>query len=277
MTKKFTVSTQCFEEPVIMGILNTTPDSFSDGGDFLDPLKATQRGLEMLDQGAQILDIGGESTRPGAKSVSLDQELQRVIPVIEYIRARSDALISIDTSKALVMREAVMAGANIINDVCALSLEGSLATAVELQVPVCIMHMQGQPRSMQNAPQYHHVVDDVLSFFKQRIELIAAAGLSKDKLIIDPGFGFGKSLEHNYQLLANLARFERFELPLLVGVSRKSMFSKLLHREPQDCMPASITAAILAAQLGGQIFRVHDVWQTKDAFRVYSKLKQSNL
>lgn len=276
MTKKFSIATQGFDEPVIMGILNTTPDSFSDGGDFLDPLKATQRGLEMLDQGAQILDIGGESTRPGARGVSLDLELQRVVPVIEAIRARSDALISVDTSKASVMREAVKAGANIINDVCALSLDGSLKAAIELQVPVCIMHMQGQPRSMQIAPKYRDVVDDVLAFFKQRIATIESSGLSRDKLIIDPGFGFGKSLEHNYQLLASLASFEQFELPLLVGVSRKSMFSKLLHREPQDCMPASITAAILAAQLGGQIFRVHDVWQTKDAFRVYSKLKQSN-
>ncbi|GAC18102.1 dihydropteroate synthase [Paraglaciecola arctica] len=254
--------------PKVMGILNVTPDSFSDGGAF-DMLEngLTQAAL-MLSEGADIIDIGGESTRPDAQDVSVQQELDRVIPVIESINQRFDTIISIDTSKAQVMTEAINAGASLINDVRALQENGALEAALIAKVPVCLMHMLGQPRVMQQNPSYDDVVNDVMTFLQQRIAVCCQAGIEKEQIIVDPGFGFGKSLEHNYQLLANLEVFHKLNVPVLAGMSRKSMIGNLLQREIGQRLAGNVAVATIAAQKGAQIIRVHDVKETVDAVKV---------
>ncbi|ENM5826128.1 dihydropteroate synthase [Vibrio metoecus] len=255
--------------PVVMGILNTTPDSFSDGGSYIQLDKALMKAQQMIDAGVAIIDIGGESTRPGAPDVSLEEELQRVIPLITAIRQQNAQVwISIDTSKAEVMRQAIVAGADLINDVRALQEPGALDVAAQAQVPVCIMHMQGQPRTMQMAPQYDNVVEDVCAFLVERIAACEAAGIKRENIILDPGFGFGKSIQHNYHLLAHLEQFHRFGLPVLAGMSRKSMIFKTLNKQPAECTAGSVACATLAASKGAQIIRVHDVEQTLDALKI---------
>ena len=255
--------------PQVMGILNVTPDSFSDGGQHNTLDNAVKRALTMLEQGATIIDVGGESTRPGADDVAEQEELQRVVPVINAIRERSDCVISIDTSKAGVMTAAVQAGADIINDVRALQEPGALSAAASAQVPVCIMHMRGQPRSMQNAPDYHDVTKEVGTFLQERARQCIEAGISKTNIIIDPGFGFGKSLQHNYQLLSELEQLQRLGYPVLTGLSRKSMFGKLLNRDADQRLSASLAGALICMQKGARIVRVHDVQETTDIVKVF--------
>lgn len=252
-----------------MGVLNVTPDSFSDGGCFYPPDKAVEHALEMQEEGADIIDIGGESTRPGAGDVSGDQELERVIPVIEAIRGRVDALISIDTSKPRVMREAVAAGADLINDVYALRAEGALEAAAELDTAVCLMHMQGTPRTMQTNPTYQNVVSEVAEFLAGRAQSCVDAGIRRDRLIVDPGFGFGKTLEHNLALLRGLGSLQRLELPVLAGLSRKSFVGKITGRDMDDRVYGSIAFALAAVREGASIVRVHDVGATVDALKVW--------
>ncbi|MCW3171910.1 dihydropteroate synthase [Shewanella subflava] len=259
-------------QPVVMGIVNVTPDSFSDGGKYDLFESACQHVDHIIEQGAQIIDIGGESTRPGAAEVTVEQELERVIPIIKYISSKHDVWISIDTSKPEVMKQAVTAGANIINDVRALQLPGALAMAANLNVPVCLMHMQGQPKTMQNSPEYQDVLSDVVSFFEQRISACEAAGITRSQIILDPGFGFGKTLAHNYQLLAGLTAFHQFDLPLLIGLSRKSMIGDLLKRSTTDRLAGSLAGALIAAQQGAHILRVHDVPETVDVLKVMAQM-----
>lgn len=259
-------------QPVVMGILNVTPDSFSDGGQYHALDAAFQQALKMVADGAKIIDIGGESTRPGASAVSLEEELARVIPIIKRIAAQLDVVISIDTSKAEVMRQAVAAGAHIINDVRALQEEGALQAAAELAVPVCIMHMQGQPSNMQDAPVYQNVTAEVVSFLEQRILDCVNAGIKREHIIIDPGFGFGKTLEQNYQLLADTPVFHQFGLPVLIGVSRKSMIGNLLQCDESQRLAGSLACATTAAADGAQILRVHDVRETADVLAVVAQL-----
>ncbi|TKB55380.1 dihydropteroate synthase [Ferrimonas aestuarii] len=254
--------------PVVMGIINVTPDSFSDGGKFNHLDAALEQARQMVNDGAKILDIGGESTRPGAPDVALEEELNRVLPVIEAISSDLDVVISIDTSKAEVMREAVASGAGLINDVRALQEPHALSTAAALQVPVCLMHMQGQPRTMQHSPIYDDLMGDIRGFFEARIEACVQAGIPREQLLLDPGFGFGKTLEHNYQLLAQLSGFTDLGLPLLTGLSRKSMFGNLLGRDTSERLAASLAGALLCAQQGASIIRVHDVRETQDVLRV---------
>jgi len=262
-------------KPIIMGILNTTPDSFSDGGKYTSIDTALAQALKMQREGAGIIDVGGESTRPGAQDVSIEDELSRVIPVIESIRQLSDVCLSIDTSKPEVMRAAVNAGASLINDVNGLRGSGALAVCAELDVPVCVMHMQGEPRTMQANPVYKNVVDDIKQFFEARIQQCVEAGIKRENLILDPGFGFGKTLQHNLLLLKNLNQFESFGRPLLVGLSRKSMLGKILDdTEPENRLYASVAAAVLAQTRGASIFRVHDVRPTADAMKVCQAMSE---
>lgn len=259
--------------PVVMGILNVTPDSFSDGGEYSSFETACKQADLMVAQGAKIIDIGGESTRPGAKDVSVDDELARVLPLIEYVSRNHDVWISIDTSKADVMLAAVGAGAHLINDVRALQEPEALETAAKLNVPVCLMHMQGQPRTMQDAPYYDDVVSDVSAFFSERIDACIAAGIKREHIVLDPGFGFGKSLAHNYELLNRMAEFSTFNLPVLAGLSRKSMFGQLLGREVSQRLSATLAGNMLAIQAGAQIVRVHDVQETCDMIAVLDAAK----
>jgi len=252
----------------LMAILNITPDSFSDGGKFIGVDAALRQVACMLADGADMIDVGGESTRPGAQLVPLQQELDRVIPVIELIRREFDTVISVDTYKAAVMTEAVAAGADIINDIKALQEHDALAAAAKLQVPVCLMHMQGQPDSMQQAPQYQDVVTEVSQFLQARIQACVAAGIAQSQLILDPGFGFGKSMAHNYQLLARLAKMNISGLPVLAGMSRKSMIGQLLNRNTSERLAGSIACATIAVMHGARIIRAHDVKETADAIAV---------
>ncbi|CAK1751374.1 dihydropteroate synthase [Vibrio crassostreae] len=268
--------TLVLDRPHVMGILNVTPDSFSDGGKFNSLDNALLQAERMIQAGVSIIDIGGESTRPGAPDVSLEEELARVIPAIKAIRAKFDVWISIDTSKAEVMRQAVEAGADLINDVRALQEPGALEAAADANVPVCLMHMKGQPRTMQANPNYDDVLTDVEAFLKERVEACEAVGISKDQLILDPGFGFGKTIEHNYHLLAHLEKFHRLGLPVLAGVSRKSMIFKLLDKAPADCMVASVTCATIAAIKGAQIIRVHDVEDTLEAMKIIEVMNNNH-
>ncbi|NOI76404.1 dihydropteroate synthase [Vibrio coralliilyticus] len=261
--------------PQVMGILNVTPDSFSDGGKYNSLENAMIQAEKMINAGVSIIDIGGESTRPGAPDVALEEELSRVIPVIKAIRERFDVWISIDTSKAEVMRQAVKAGADIINDVRALQEPGALEVATESGLPVCLMHMQGQPRTMQANPHYDDLLKEVGEFLQERVQACEAKGMKKSQLILDPGFGFGKTLEHNYHMLAHLEQFHQFGLPLLAGMSRKSMLFKLLDKAPAECVAASVSCATIAAMKGAQIIRVHDFEQTLDAVKIVSMV-QSN-
>ncbi|MEZ9541068.1 dihydropteroate synthase [Vibrio sp. 10N.286.48.C11] len=268
--------TLVLDRPHVMGILNVTPDSFSDGGKFNSLDSALLQAERMIQAGVSIIDIGGESTRPGAPDVPLEEELARVIPAIKEIRAKFDVWISIDTSKAEVMRQAVEAGADLINDVRALQEPGALEAAADANVPVCLMHMKGQPRTMQANPNYDDVLMDVEAFLKERVEACEAVGISKDQLILDPGFGFGKTIEHNYHLLAHLEKFHRLGLPVLAGMSRKSMIFKLLDKAPADCMVASVTCATIAAIKGAQIIRVHDVEDTLEAMKIIEVMNNNH-
>lgn len=254
--------------PAVMGILNVTPDSFSDGGQFDNRDIALRQAAMMAEDGASIIDIGGESTRPGAGSVGEQEELDRVIPVIDAMKAVTDVPISVDTSKPQVMREAVAAGAYMINDVRALREAGALVAAADLQVPVCLMHMRGQPRTMQDDPRYDDVVAEVAAFLAERVDACVGAGLSKDLIVVDPGFGFGKSHRNNVELLANLRQLRVRDRPVLVGVSRKSTLGELTGRKTGERMPASIAAAVVAVMQGADIIRAHDVAATVDALKV---------
>ncbi|MFM2588912.1 dihydropteroate synthase [Vibrio sp. TBV020] len=262
--------------PQVMGILNVTPDSFSDGGKFNTLENALEQAKCMIEAGVTIIDIGGESTRPGAPDVALEEELQRVIPVIKAIRQHYDVWISIDTSKAEVMRQAALAGADIINDVRALQEPGALEVAAETGLPICLMHMQGQPRTMQTNPHYEDLLKEVGEFLQERIDACEQMGIKREQLILDPGFGFGKTLEHNYHMLAHLEAFHQFGLPILAGMSRKSMLFKLLDKAPAECVAASVSCATVAAMKGAQIIRVHDFEQTLDAIRIVSMVKENH-
>ena len=252
----------------VMGILNVTPDSFSDGGKFADFEPALAQVQRMITDGATIIDIGGESTRPGAVDVSEADELARVIPILKAIKERFNILVSIDTSKAKVMSAAIAAGADIINDVRALQNEGCLAALAASNIPVCLMHMQGLPRTMQDSPSYDDLINDIIMFFQQRIEACVDAGISRERIILDPGFGFGKTLEQNFHLLANLSKFSSLGLPILAGMSRKSMIGSLLNREVEQRLAGSISTALIAAQQGAHIIRVHDVQETVDTLNI---------
>ena len=258
-------------QPVVMGVLNVTPDSFSDGGQFRDVGAAVDHALRMVEEGAAIIDVGGESTRPGAEPVSVEEEIRRVVPVIERLRARTDAVISVDTSKPQVMRAAAEAGAGLINDVRALCEDGALEAAVATPCAVCVMHMQGDPRSMQLAPHYGDVVNEVKAFLHERVKVCRAAGIAADRIVIDPGFGFGKTLEHNLQLLRHLRelRSEPPELdpPIMVGLSRKSIVGRLTGRPSGERVYGSVVLAVLAVINGARIVRVHDVGATVDALK----------
>lgn len=252
-----------------MGILNTTPDSFSDGGRFVQRDAALAHARQMVEEGAKIIDIGGESTRPGAQPVSLQEELDRVIPLIETLSTELPVPISIDTSKPLVMREAVSAGAGLINDVMALRTEGALSMVAELDVPVCLMHIQGEPRTMQQSPQYTDVVDEVTAFLAERLEACLDAGIPRERVLFDPGFGFGKTLQHNLALLKKLHKLAELNQPLLVGISRKSMIGTLLGGVSVDeRLYGSLAAAVLAVLQGAVIIRAHDVRATVDGLKV---------
>lgn len=262
---KFKDKTLSLDSPQVMGILNVTPDSFSDGGKFDNVESAVSQAQKMIEQGASILDIGGESTRPGAKAVTQQEELDRVIPVIEALSQRFDVVLSIDTNKAQVMTEAVSAGADLINDVCALQNEGALAAAANTNAAICLMHMQGQPRTMQSSPSYDNVVKDIADFLTSRVKACLSAGIDSSRIIIDPGFGFGKTLAHNCEILAHLDEFNALDLPVLAGISRKSMFGSLLGLEVDERLVPSVVSAVIAAQKGAKIIRVHDVKETVDA------------
>ncbi|MBW5897638.1 dihydropteroate synthase [Pectobacterium brasiliense] len=254
--------------PHIMGILNVTPDSFSDGGKHNKLDAALLHVQEMVNAGATLIDIGGESTRPGAAEVSTEEELYRVVPVVEAIAKRFDVWISVDTSKPEVMTASAQAGAHLINDIRALQEPGALEAAAATGLPVCLMHMQGMPRTMQHKPHYDDLMQDIGDFLQQQIDRCVSANIPKSKLLLDPGFGFGKNLAHNYALLARLSELHRFELPLLVGMSRKSMIGQILNVPPAQRVHGSIACAVIAAMQGAQIIRVHDVKETADAMRI---------
>jgi dihydropteroate synthase len=257
-----------------MGILNLTPDSFSDGGQWQGESAAIQHVLDMQEAGADIIDIGGESTRPGAKAVSLQQELDRVIPVIEAIVPQLSIPVSIDTSKPQVMREAVAAGAGMINDVFALRQEGAVQAVTDLDVPVCLMHMQGDPRVMQNNPRYDDVATEVKGFLLERAAVCERNGIDKENIVLDPGFGFGKTLQQNIALFHALPSLMASGYPVLVGVSRKAMIGQLTGKDLTERLAGSITAAALAARMGVGFIRVHDVAETHDALKVATALSE---
>ena len=262
------------DRPSVMGILNVTPDSFSDGGRFLDVDDALRQAAAMIDAGADIIDVGGESTRPGSDETSFQQELDRVLPVIEGMVGRFDVPISVDTSKPMVMRSAVSAGASMINDVFALRRDGAIDAVVAAGVPVCLMHMQGTPRGMQVAPTYEALPADVIGFLASRIEACVAGGLNREKLIVDPGFGFGKNDQHNLEILARLSEFAELGLPLLVGLSRKRTLGNLTGKSAEHRTAAGVAAAVIAVQNGANIVRTHDVADTVDALKVVAAIRQ---
>ena len=257
-----------------MGVVNVTPDSFSDGGQFADASKAVEHALGLEQLGASILDVGGESTRPGALPVSTQEELERVIPVIEGIRKHTTCAISVDTSKPEVMQAAINVGADMINDVRALQAPGALEAAAGLRVPVVMMHMQGQPKTMQDDPHYQDVVTEVEHFLQARVHACTQAGLSSSQLIIDPGFGFGKTVAHNFALLAQLSQLVQLGFPVLAGLSRKSMLGAATGKDdPQKRVSASVAACLIAAQAGAAIVRVHDVDETVDALKIWAAVQ----
>ncbi|WP_369135605.1 dihydropteroate synthase [Modestobacter sp. I12A-02662] len=254
--------------PLVCGIVNVTPDSFSDGGRFPGPDRAVEHGLRLAAEGADLVDVGGESTRPGARPTTLDEELERVVPVVAGLARRVSVPLSIDTSRPEVMRAAVAAGAGMVNDVRALRRPGALAAAAELGVPVCLMHMQGSPGTMQRAPRYADVVAEVCGFLAERLRVCRRAGIPEEHLVVDPGFGFGKTLAHNLALLARLRDLQALGVPVLVGLSRKSMVGELTGRAVGERLPGSLAGAIIAAQRGAAVLRVHDVAATRDALAV---------
>ncbi len=248
-----------------MGVLNVTPDSFSDGGLYVDHEKALSQAQRMISEGANIIDIGGESTRPGAMKISEQEEIERVVPVIKVLREEHPEIsLSIDSRHPEVMAAALHAGADFINDVNALQAEGALDVAVEYDVPVCLMHMQGTPETMQKNPQYDNVVQSVLDFFEQRVEACMRAGVDPDKIILDPGIGFGKTVDHNMRLIKNISTLKQMGFPVLIGVSRKSMFKTLLDRDVDQRLAGSLAVAQFAYFQGADYFRVHDVAETRD-------------
>lgn len=264
------------DRPRVMGILNVTPDSFSDGGDFFSAGAALARARIMAEEGADIIDVGGESSRPGADPVSAADEIARVVPVIEGIRRQLPGIVvSIDTCKPEVMRAAVAAGASLINDIAALRAEGALAAAAELGCAVCLMHMQGEPRTMQQAPRYDDVLGEVRTFLEARVQACVAAGIPRERLLLDPGIGFGKNLEHNLTLLGRLDELLAPGLPLLLGVSRKSMIGAVTGRPAGDRLCASIALATLGVWQGAAVVRVHDVRETVDALRLCEAVKNA--
>ena len=259
----------------VMGILNVTPDSFSDGGQFNRPDAALARARQMVADGATFIDIGGESTRPGATPVSVQEELDRVCPVVEAAARELDAVISVDTSAPEVMAETAKLGAGLINDVRALQRDGAPEVAAQAGIPVCIMHIQGEPDTMQDRPEYRNVRREVSAFLTERMRVAELAGIRPENILLDPGFGFGKSLEHNLQLLACLEQMQILGHPLLVGVSRKSMLGHITGRDVNERLPASVAAATIAAMKGASIIRVHDVRETVDAVRVVAAVKEA--
>lgn len=254
--------------PHVMGVLNVTPDSFSDGGRFNSLDDALVRADQMVSDGATFIDIGGESTRPGAAKVSLQEEMDRVLPVVERLLGNTSAVISVDSSSPELLLEAASLGIGLINDVRALQKEGALAVAAKTDLPVCLMHMQGSPQTMQDNPCYEDAVSDIKVFFEDRIHACLSSGIKREKLILDPGFGFGKTLTHNLMLLKQLRGFEVLGLPLLVGLSRKSMLGHITGKEVEGRMAASVSAAVISAMNGASIIRVHDVSETVDALKV---------
>ena len=259
----------------VMGILNVTPDSFSDGGYFNSREAALVRARQMVSDGATFIDVGGESTRPGATEVSTQEELDRVCPVVEAIAKELDTVISVDTSNPVVMAETARLGAGLINDVRALQREGAPEVAAKAGIPVCIMHIQGEPDTMQDDPRYRNVRREVSSFLTERMRVVEQAGVGPENIILDPGFGFGKSVEHNYQLLATLEQLHILGHPLLVGVSRKSMLGAVTGRDVNERLPASLAAATISALKGASILRVHDVRETVDAVRIVTAVKEA--
>jgi len=261
--------------PRVMGILNVTPDSFSDGGDFTNIDDAFTQACQMVEEGAAIIDVGGESTRPGAAAVDEQAELDRVIPVIERITKELDVIISIDTCKAKVMQHAVSAGAHMINDVAGLRGEGALAMAASLDVPVCVMHMKGEPRTMQEAPYYDNVVEEVSCFLAERKQACLDAGINENQIILDPGFGFGKTPQHNLEIIKKLSTLMKLKSPILLGVSRKSTIGAILDRPIENRLSGSVALATIAVEAGVKIIRAHDVSATVDALRIVQAIKQS--
>jgi len=268
--------------PIVMGVLNVTPDSFSDGGNlfFDDGISidhdAVIRQVEIMQKaGAMIIDVGGESTRPGAEGVSEREEIDRVVPIIETISGRSDIAISIDTNKPTVMRAAVEAGASMINDVYALRQEGAMEVASNLDVAICLMHMQGEPCMMQDKPNYQDIPGDIIEFMSRRLEACRSNGISLDRIVIDPGFGFGKTHQHNLQLLAKLEQFQKFEVPILIGLSRKSTLGYLTGKDVDNRLSSGISAAVIAVQRGANIVRTHDVESTVDALKIVHAVMQT--
>lgn len=263
------------DRPVVMGILNVTPDSFSDGGRYITVDAALRQAVRMCEEGARLIDVGAESTRPGAAAVSVQEELDRMLPVVEAVARELDVVISIDTSTPEVMTEAAARGAGLINDVRALLRPGALGAAAATELPVCLMHMQGEPGTMQQRPHYDDIFAELDAFFGERMAACEAAGIGKSRLVIDPGFGFGKSLGHNVALLAGLSRFRRLGCPLLAGISRKSMLGALLGGAPVDQrLHAGVAAAVISVMNGASIVRVHDVKATADALAVATAVLQ---
>ena len=262
--------------PQVMGILNVTPDSFSDGGRYNRIDAALRHAEQMLEAGAAIIDVGGESTRPGAPPVSAEEELQRVAPVVEQLVCRLDALVSVDTSSPALMREAALLGAGMINDVRSLSRDGALQAAAQGNLAVCLMHMQGEPQTMQDSPQYDDVTTAVRTFLADRVAACEAAGIARERLLIDPGFGFAKTLAHNLSLFRQMQALHGLHLPLLVGVSRKSMIGKVLGREVDQRLAGSLALAALAVQQGAHILRVHDVAETVDVLRMLEAVAEAD-
>ena len=262
------------KKPIIMGIVNVTPDSFSDGGDNYSVDNAINHGLDLLEQGADILDIGGESTRPNADIVSVNDEIGRVIPVIKGLQGRAK-FISIDTRNSLTMKTAIDAGANIVNDVSGLCHDSdSINVVADFGVPICIMHMKGNPKDMQDKPEYNNIINDICSFFDDRIRFCKQSGISQDKIILDPGIGFGKTLEHNLLILNNIQEFAQFDCKIMLGASRKSFIGAICgEEEPKERLGGSVATAIYGSEQGVSIFRVHDVKETRQAFDVYNAIK----
>ena len=264
------------KRPLVMGILNITPDSFSDGGMYVDFNKALKRADQMIEEGVDIIDIGGESTRPGSEAVSVNEELKRITPIIEAIKKMSDIAISIDTYKPEVMKEAIDMDVAMINDIYAMQKPHAIDLIKKSNVGICLMHMQGSPKTMQLNPTYKNVVSEVRSFLEERANLIANAGIDKSRIIVDPGFGFGKTFKHNIDLLQNIESFKSLNFPILVGLSRKSFIRKILNGDHDDHLSGSISAAILSALKGAKILRVHDVKETQSALKIFQVAQSAN-
>ena len=265
------------KQSLIMGILNITPDSFSDGGDFFEKNIAIDRALEMVEQGADIIDIGGESTRPFSDSVSLKEEISRVIPVIEGICKESDVCISIDTTKSKVASEALEAGASVINDISAMEIDSLMVNvALKFNCPIVLMHMKGIPKNMQDNPQYQSLISDIKEYLLARIDFVVSKGIDRNKIIIDPGIGFGKTVENNFEIINNLDQFVKMNFPVLLGASRKSFIGVSLNLPENDRLEGSIAANIIGLQKGAKIFRVHDVVETNRAMVIANKIFNSN-